>query len=60
MELITLLTNTYSKTKSKVKIKNLVSDFLFDTHGVNQGGMSSPFLFKAFLANFKSYLNTKC
>ena len=59
-KLITLIKNMYSKTKSRVKIKNLLSDFLTETHGVNQGGVSSPFLFKAFLADFKQYLNTKC
>ncbi len=52
--------NMYSKTKSKVEIKNLSSDFLFDTYGVNQGRMSSPFLFKAFLADVISYLKAKC
>jgi hypothetical protein len=50
----------YSKTKSRVKVKNLLSDFLIDSHGVNQGGVSSPFLFKAFLADFKQYLSIKC
>ena len=59
-KLITLLKDMYSKTKSRVKIKNLLSDFLIDSHGVNQGGVSSPFLFKAFLADFKQYLNAKC
>jgi hypothetical protein len=50
----------YSKTKSKVKVKNLLSDFLHETHGVNQGEISSPFLFRSFLADFKKYLNAKC
>ncbi len=47
-KLITLVKDMYSNTKSRVNIKNLLSDFLFDTHGVNQGGVSGPFLFKAF------------
>ncbi len=59
-KLIILLKNMCSKTMSKVKIKNLLSDFLSDTYGVNQGGVSGPFLFKAFLADFKSYRNVKC
>jgi exonuclease III len=59
-KIINILKDMYSKTKSKVKIKNHLSDFLNESHGVNQGGISSPFLFKAFLADFRQYLNAKC
>ncbi len=50
----------YSKTISRVKIRNLLSSLHTETHGVNQGGVSSPFLFKAFHKDLNDFLSTQC
>ncbi len=56
-KLVDLLRN---KTKSRVKVKHVLSSLLKETHGVNQGGVRTPFLFKAFLKDLNGFLSTQC
>ncbi len=39
----------YTKTNSKIKWKGFLSGLFEDSFGVNQGGITSPYLFKRFL-----------
>ena len=41
-KLIRLLYDMYKNTKSKICVDGLLSDLLYDTLGVNQGGPNSP------------------
>ncbi len=59
-KIINLLKSLYSKTKGKIKVRNMLLDFLHDTQGVNQGGVSSPFLVRVFLIDLHEYLNKTC
>ena len=58
--IIKLLYDMYNKTKSKICTGGLLSEFLHDTLGVNQGGPNSPDMVKVFLDDIDDYLNRKC
>ena len=47
-KLLDIMIDMYSKTNSKIKWKNFLSDAFKDEFGVNQGGVTSPYLFKVF------------
>jgi hypothetical protein len=59
-KLIRLLHDMYSKTKSKICINGYLSEFLYDTLGVNQGGANSPDMFVDFLSDMSEYLTQSC
>ena len=46
----------YKKTKAKICVNGYLSDFLYDTLGVNQGGANSPDMFIDFLYDMGEYL----
>ena len=48
-KLIRLLYDMYKNTKSMICVDGLLSDLLYDTLGVNQGGPNSPEMFKGFV-----------
>ena len=50
----------YSKTKSRIKWKNFLSQTFQDIFGVNQGGVTSPYLFKSFLKDLTDELDDTC
>ena len=54
---IDTLHNMYKKTCYRVKHNGKVSDIIPEDIGVNQGGVTSPFLFREYLADLKSYLD---
>ena len=51
-----LLIDLYSKTKSYIKIDNILSGAIKETFGVNQGGVMSPLLFTEFLTDLGKHL----
>ena len=51
-----ILIDLYSKTKSYIKIDNILSGAINETFGVNQGGVMSPFLFTEFLKDLGDHL----
>ncbi len=55
-----ILIDMYSKTKSKIKWKHFLSEAFKDEFGVNQGGVTSPYLFKSFLKDLVSELDDSC
>ncbi len=59
-KLLNVMVNMYSKTKSRIKWKNFLSDTFQDTFGVNQGGVTSPYLFKSFLKDLTDELDDTC
>ncbi len=50
----------YAKTQSKIKWKGFLSSVFQDTFGVNQGGITSPYLFKSFLKDLGKSLDDSC
>lgn len=59
-KLMRILYNMYTKTKSKICVNGALSDFLYDTLGVNQGGPNSPDMFVDFLSDMSEYLSHSC
>ena len=55
---INTLFDIYKKTSFKIKWKGLTSEPISEHLGVNQGSITSPFLFKAYLSDLKEYLDT--
>ena len=47
----------YKKTSFRLKINGKISDPISENIGVNQGSISSPFLFKEYLSDLKHYLD---
>ncbi len=56
-KIIKLLHNMYSKTKSRICLNGILTEFLKDTIGVNQGGSSSPHTFVSYLSDLRQYLD---
>ena len=56
MIMVTII-NMYAKTTSVIKWQGFLSNVFKDTMGVNQGGVTSPFLFKSFLKDLASDLD---
>ncbi len=52
-KLIRLLYNIYSKTKTKICVDGFLSNFIYDTLGVNQGGPNSSDMFKDFFGRLR-------
>ncbi len=48
-KVVDILLDMYTKTSSKIKWKGFLSEIFKDSFGVNQGGITSPYLFKRFL-----------
>ncbi len=48
-KVVDILLDMYTKTNSKIKWKGFLSGIFKDSFGVNQGGITSPYLFKRFL-----------
>ena len=55
--MIDTLLDLYKKTTYRVKVGGKISDIIDEHLGVNQGGPASPFLFKEYLSDLKSYLD---
>ncbi len=58
-KMLDVIINMYAKTTSVIKWQGFLSDIFKDTMGVNQGGVTSPFLFKSFLKDLASDLDPK-
>ena len=56
-KLIRLLYDMYKNTKSMICVDVLLSDLLYDTLGVNQGGPNSPEMIKGFLDAMRKYFS---
>ena len=54
---IDTLRNLYSKTSFRVKHNGEFSESIKENTGVNQGGNASPYLFKKYLSDLKTYLD---
>ena len=54
---IDTLLDLYRKTSFRVKVNGKTSDIIQETIGVNQGSITSPFLFKEYLSDLKLYLD---
>ena len=54
---IDTLQNLYTKTRYHVKYKGKISDPIHEYVGVNQGGNTSPTLFRRYLHDLKDYLD---
>ena len=59
-KVIDTLRNLYRKTYFRVKYHGLLSPPTLDTHGVNQGGNTSPPLFCQYLSDLDNYLHQNC
>ena len=59
-KVIDTLRNLYRKTYFRVKYHGLLSPPTLDTHGVNQGGNTSPALFCQYLSDLGNYLHQNC
>ena len=55
--IIDTLYDLYKKTSYRLKINTKVSESVFESVGVNQGGISSPFLFREYMSDLKSFLD---
>ncbi len=56
-KMLDVIISMYAKTSSVIKWQGFLSDIFRDTMGVNQGGVTSPFLFKSFLKDLASDLD---
>ncbi len=56
-KLLDILFDMYTKTQSKIKWKGFLSKVFQDKFGVNQGGITSPYLFKSFLKDLGKSLD---
>ena len=54
---IDTLMDLYRKTSYRVKVGNKISENVTEFTGVNQGGITSPFLFREYLSDLKSFLD---
>jgi exonuclease III len=54
---IKLLQNMYKKIKARVKVNNLLYEWIKDMSGTNQGGPLSPNMFRYMLSDLVSYLS---
>ncbi len=59
-KLLKVMTDMYSKASSSVKWKGYLSKSFKDIMGVTQEGITSPFLFKSFLADLGEHLSDEC
>ena len=50
----------YRKTYFRLKHHGLLSPLTLDSHGVNQGGNTSPTLFRQYLSDLSDFLPQKC
>ena len=57
--LIDTLRDLYKKTHCRLKIDGELSDFIYDTIGVNQGGNASGFLFRKYMSDLSDYLHSE-
>ena len=57
---VKVLRQMYKKTKMKVCVNGLLSKFITDETGVNQGGPNSRDMFTDFLSDVRKYLDKKC
>ncbi len=55
-KMLDILISMYSKTKSVIKWKGMLSAAFCDLMGVAQGGITSPFLFRSFLSDLSEGL----
>ncbi len=58
-KLLNILFDMYAKTQSKIKWKGFLSNVFLDSFGVNQGGITSPYLFKSFLKDLGNALDDR-
>ncbi len=56
-KMLKVIIDMYAKTTSVIKWQGMLSNIFKDTMGVNQGGVTSPFLFKSFLKDLTSDLD---
>ena len=54
---IQVLRDMYSKIKARVKVNNLLYDWIFDSSGTNQGGPLSPGMFRKLLQDLIAFLD---
>ena len=54
---IETLFDLYKKTYYRVKFRGKTSDPVFEYIGVNQGGITSPFLFREYVSDINKYLD---
>ena len=47
----------YKKTSYRIKSNGKLSEPINESAGVNQGGITSPFLFREYISDIKSYLD---
>ena len=59
-KLIPLFYDMYKNTKSMICVDGLLSDLLYHTLGVDQGGPNSPEMFKGFLDAMRKYFSKTC
>ena len=50
------LHDLYKKTHSRLKVDGCLSEFIYDTVGVNQGGNASGLLFRKYMCDLSNYL----
>ena len=55
--LVDALLDLYRKTTFRIKHNGKISDIIHENIGVNQGGVTSPFLFKEYLSVFESSIS---
>ena len=56
-KMLDIIIDMFGKTTSIIKWQGLLSNIFKDAMGVNQGGVTSPFLFKSFLKDLTSDLD---
>ena len=59
-KVIDALRSLYRKTYFRLKHHGLLSPPTLDSHGVNQGGNTSPTLFRQYLSDLGDFLQQKC
>ena len=56
---IDTLQDLYTKTHSRLKVDGHLSEFIYDTIGVNQGGNASGLLFRKYMSDLSDYLHSE-